>query len=126
MVDVAYDLWLAPTSGGTNEYEIMIWLGAYGGAGPLSYTGSPIATTTIGGTSYKVYYGDNGANKVYSFVASSTVQNYNGDLNDFFKYLTSKQGVPTNYYITSLQAGTEPFTGSNVVLTTSEYSISVK
>jgi hypothetical protein len=126
IVDVAYDLWLAPTSGGSNAYEIMVWLGAYGGAGPISATGSAIATVTIGGASYKVYYGLNGSVKVYSFVASTTNSNFNGDLNLFFKYLTSSQGVPKNYWITSLQAGTEPFTGSNVVLTTSAYSISVK
>jgi hypothetical protein len=104
----------------------MVWLGAYGGAGPISATGSAIATVTIGGASYKVYYGLNGSVKVYSFVASTTNSNFNGDLNLFFKYLTSSQGVPKNYWITSLQAGTEPFTGSNVVLTTSAYSISVK
>ncbi|KAI1855694.1 hypothetical protein JX265_006098 [Neoarthrinium moseri] len=125
VADVAYDLWLAPTSGGTNAYEIMVWLAAYGGAGPISSSGSPIATVTIGGNSYKLFYGLNGSTKVYSFVASSTITNFSGDLNLFFKYLTSSQGVPSSYYITSLQAGTEPFTGSNAVLTTTAYSISV-
>lgn len=104
----------------------MIWLGSYGGAGPISSTGSAIATVTINGASYKLFYGLNGSVKVYSFVASSNITNFNGDLNLFFKYLTSSQGVPSSYYITSLQAGTEPFTGSKVVLTTSAYSISVK
>lgn len=85
-----------------------------------------IATVTINGASYKLYYGLNGNVKVYSFVASSNITNFNGDLNLFFKYLISSQGVPSSYYITSLQAGTEPFTGSKVVLTTSAYSISVK
>lgn len=125
VADVAYDLWLAPTSGGTNAYEIMIWLAAYGGAGPISSTGSSIATVTIGSNSYKLYYGLNGSTKVYSFVATSTITSYSGDLKAFFTYLTTSQGVPSSYYITSLQAGTEPFTGSNVVLTTSAYSISV-
>ncbi|KAK6071472.1 xyloglucan-specific endo-beta-1,4-glucanase A [Seiridium cupressi] len=125
VADVAYDLWLAPTSGGTNAYEIMIWLAAYGGAGPISSTGSAIATVTIGGNSYKLYYGLNGSTYVYSFVASSTITSFSGDMMDFFDYLTSSQGVPSSYYITSLQAGTEPFTGSDAVLTTSAYSISV-
>ncbi|KAF2444376.1 glycoside hydrolase family 12 protein [Karstenula rhodostoma CBS 690.94] len=123
IADVSYDLWLAPTSGGENAYEIMIWLGTYGGAGPI---GKAIATVTIGGASYKLFYGLNGDVKVYSFVASKNNGNFNGDLNLFFKYLTSSQGVPSSYYITSLQAGTEPFTGSNVVFKTSAYSISVK
>ncbi|KAH6657211.1 xyloglucan-specific endo-beta-1,4-glucanase A [Truncatella angustata] len=126
VADVAYDLWLSSTSGGSNAYEIMIWLGAYGGAGPISATGSAIATTTIGGVSYKLYYGLNGSVKVYSFVATTTVTSFSADLKLFFTYLTSNQGVPTSYYVTSLQAGTEPFSGSNAVLTTSAYTISVK
>lgn len=103
----------------------MIWLAAYGGAGPISSTGSAVATVTIGSASYKLYYGLNGSTKVFSFVATSTITSYSGDLKAFFTYLVNSQGVPSSYYITSLQAGTEPFTGSNVVLTTSAYSISV-
>jgi xyloglucan-specific endo-beta-1,4-glucanase len=103
----------------------MIWLGALGGAGPISATGSPIATPTIGGTSFSLYYGLNGSTKVYSFVASSkSVTNYSGDLKAFFTYLSSSQGVPTNYYLISIGAGTEPFTGSNAKLTNT-YSLSV-
>ncbi|KAI0126783.1 concanavalin A-like lectin/glucanase domain-containing protein [Xylariales sp. AK1849] len=125
VADVAYDLWLAPTSGGTNAYEIMIWLAAFGGAGPISASGSAVATTTIGGVSYSLYSGTNGDTTVFSFVASSTVTSFSGDMMDFFDYLTTNQGVPSSYYITSLQAGTEPFTGENAVLTTTAYSISV-
>jgi xyloglucan-specific endo-beta-1,4-glucanase len=109
--DVAYDLWLAPSVGSDNQYEIMIWLGAYGGAGPISSTGSAIATPTIAGSSWKLYSGPNGDTTVYSFVATSTITSFNGDLNLFFKYLTSNQGVSTSMVATSLQAGTEPFTG---------------
>lgn len=89
----------------------MIWLAAYGGAGPISSTGSAIATVTIAGYSWKVYSGPNGDTTVYSFVATSTITSFNGDLNLFFKYLTSNQGVSTSMVATSLQAGTEPFTG---------------
>jgi xyloglucan-specific endo-beta-1,4-glucanase len=103
----------------------MVWLAAEGGAGPISSTGSAIATPTIGGSSYKLYYGLNGSTKVYSFVATSTIASYSGDLMDFFDYLTSNEGVPSSYYITSLQAGTEPFTGSGAVFTTSAYSLTV-
>ncbi|RYP52789.1 hypothetical protein DL768_002112 [Monosporascus sp. mg162] len=124
--DVSYDLWLAPTSGGTNAYEIMIWLDASGGAGPISSTGSAIATPTIAGSSWNLYSGPNGDTTVYSFVASSTINNFNGDMMEFFNYLIENEGVDSGYYITSLQAGTEPFTGEDAVLTTSAYSISVQ
>lgn len=127
VADVAYDLWLSTSSGGTNKYEIMVWLAAYGGAFPISSTGTtPLATTTIAGQSWKVYRGPNGDTTVYSFVADSTITNFSGDLNGFFKYLVSSQGLSNSLWITSLQAGTEPFTGSNAVMTTSSYTISVR
>lgn len=126
IADVAYDLWLAPTKGGTNQYEIMVWLAAYGGAGPISSTGSAIATVTIAGYSWKVFKGPNGDTTVFSFVASSTITNFSGDLNLFFKYLVSDQGVSNSAWITSLQAGTEPFTGSSAVMKTSAYTMTVR
>lgn len=126
VADVAYDLWLAPTSGGTNAYEIMVWLAAYGGAGPISSTGSAIATATIGSHQFKIYSGPNGDTTVYSFVATSTITSFSGDLNLFFQYLINNEGVSSSMYITSLQAGTEPFTGTNAVMKTSAYTISIR
>lgn len=60
MADVSYDIFTSATSGGSNAYEIMIWLAAIGGAGPISSTGSAIATTTINGVTFKLYSGPNG------------------------------------------------------------------
>ncbi|KAL2062840.1 hypothetical protein VTL71DRAFT_5912 [Oculimacula yallundae] len=129
--DVAYDLWLAPTADAKNQYEIMIWLGTYGGAGPISskYNAAgkpdPIATATILGTKWNVFKGPNGDVTVFSFIAPSNQEKFSGDLNLFFKYLTTSQGVSTSAVITSLQSGTEPFTGSNAVFTTTDYTIKV-
>ncbi|CAI4220265.1 unnamed protein product [Parascedosporium putredinis] len=125
VANVAYDLWLAPSVGANDSYEIMIWLAALGGAGPISSTGSPVDSPTIAGSQWKVYTGNNGSVKVISFVATSSITNFNGDLNQFLTYLTTKQGVSSSLYATKLQAGTEPFTGSNAVLKTSAYRISV-
>jgi len=90
----------------------MVWLAALGGAGPISSTGSPIATVTINGVSWKVYVGPNGSMTVYSFVASSTVTSFSGDLLEFFKYLENNQGLSSSLYLIDVQAGTEPFTGT--------------
>ncbi|RDW65414.1 hypothetical protein BP5796_10106 [Coleophoma crateriformis] len=122
VADVSYDMWLAPSTTANNEYEIMVWLAAYGGAGPISATGSPVATPTIGGTTWSLYKGTNGATTVFSFVAPSHLGNYNGDLLAFFTYLTTSQGVSSSQYITAIQAGTEPFSGTSAVLTTYAYS----
>lgn len=103
----------------------MIWLAALGGAGPISATGSPIATPTINGVTWKLYYGPNGSTKVYSFVAANQVTSFSGDLKLFFTYLATSHGYSTSQYITSIGAGTEPFTGSDAVLTTSAYSVVV-
>jgi len=123
VADVAYDLFTSASSSGSAAYEIMIWLDALGGAGPISSTGSTVATPTIAGVSWKLYSGPNGDTTVYSFVASSAQESFSGDLLDFFSYLESEEGFSTSQYLLSAGAGTEPFTGSDATLTTSAYSL---
>lgn len=123
--DVAYDLFTSSSASGSNEYEIMIWLAALGGAGPISSTGSAVATVTIGGVTWKLYSGPNGSTTVYSFVASSEQTNFSGDLIDFLQYLEKNEGFSSSQYLLTIQAGTEPFTGTNAKLTTTAYSVSV-
>ncbi|RHZ44009.1 putative endoglucanase [Aspergillus thermomutatus] len=125
VADVAYDMFLSSSASGSDEYEIMVWLAALGGAGPISSTGSPIATPTIAGIKWNLYLGPNGSMQVYSFVAQSTTESFSGDMLDFFKYLESNQGLSSSLYLVDVQAGTEPFSGSNAVLTVSDYSVSV-
>ncbi|KAB8237082.1 hypothetical protein ETB97_004869 [Aspergillus alliaceus] len=121
--DVSYDIFTSPTAGGDATYEIMIWTAAIGGAGPISTTGSPIDTPTVGGKSWKLYKGTNAATTVFSFVAPKAIQDYSGNLAEFFTYLTEKQGFPADQYYLSIGAGTEPFTGQNAVFTTASYTI---
>lgn len=94
----------------------MIWLAALGGAGPISSTGSAIATVTINSVSWKLYKGPNGSTTVYSFVASSSATSYSGDIKNFFTYLATYQSYPTSQYLLSIGAGTEPFTGMLKIL----------
>ncbi|KAL3472884.1 concanavalin A-like lectin/glucanase domain-containing protein [Aspergillus californicus] len=125
VANVAYDLFTTSSPGGSSEYEIMIWLAALGGAGPISSTGSSIATVTLGGVSWNLWYGLNGSMKVYSFVASSTTESFSADLIDFINYLESSQGLSSSQYLTHVQAGTEPFVGSNAYLDVTTYSVEV-
>lgn len=125
VADVSYDIFTSSTSTGSNEYEIMIWLAALGGAGPISSTGSAIATPTINGVKWNLFSGPNGATTVYSFVAQSQVTSFSGDLLLFFTYLESNNAYSSSQYITTLEAGTEPFTGSSAVLSVSAYSVSI-
>ena len=57
VADVSYDMFTSSTSGGSDEYEIVVWLAAIGGAGPISSTGSAVATVTIDGVSFNLYSG---------------------------------------------------------------------
>ncbi|KAF2849149.1 glycoside hydrolase family 12 protein [Plenodomus tracheiphilus IPT5] len=124
VANVAYDLFTSSTASGSAEYEVMIWVGALGGAGPISSTGKPIATVTLAGVSWDLYNGKNGQMNVFSFVrVGSDVKGFKGDLNVFLTYLTSKQGVPKTQILQSAGAGTEPFSGSNAKLTVSAYSL---
>jgi xyloglucan-specific endo-beta-1,4-glucanase len=115
-------MFTSSTATGSANYEIMIWLTALGGAGPISSTGSAIATVTINSVSWKLYSGLNGAMTVYSFVASSSTTSYSGDLMNFFKYLETSQSFPSSQYLQSIGAGTEPFTGMWYALTFETYS----
>lgn len=115
VADVSYDMFTSSTANGENEYEVMIWLAAIGGAGPISstygqYGATPVATTTIAGTSWKLYKGVNGQMTVFSFVAEKQVTDFNADLKTFINYLTTRQGLPSNQYLINLGAGLEPFT----------------
>ncbi|KAF9268544.1 endocellulase [Marasmius fiardii PR-910] len=126
--DVAYDIWTGVQSVGTpasrnSSYEIMIWLSGLGGIQPV---GSPVTTgISLAGHTWDLWRGPNSNWQVLSFVVKDgDITNFNVDLNVFFKYIIANQGVAPTQYIQSIQAGTEPFTGS-AVLVTSTYSIAV-
>ncbi|KAK3670975.1 hypothetical protein LTR78_009091 [Recurvomyces mirabilis] len=130
VADVAYDMFTSSTATGSNQYEIMVWLAAIGGTGPISSgygsDGKPtiIATTTIGGHSFNLYKGPNGSTTVYSFVpASGQIASFSGDIKLFLAYLVQHEGLPNTQYLTSLGAGTEPTSGSNAKFTVSGYSV---
>lgn len=124
--DVSYDAFLNPTCNGPGDkhvYEVMVWLAQIGGLNPI---GSPIASSLpFAGGSWKLYKGQNTqtGTTVFSFVADSTMNSFQGDLMDFFKYLTDKQGVDAALQVTSVQAGAEVSVGQ-ATFTTSSYTIS--
>ncbi|TRM60180.1 concanavalin A-like lectin/glucanase domain-containing protein [Schizophyllum amplum] len=132
VANIAYDIFTSSTAGGSNEFEIMIWMANYN-AGPISYTynaegnPTPVAeSVSIAGSTWDVYHGSNGSNEVYSFLTSdgSEVTSFDGDAYDFFSYLISDQGFSTSQYLTTFQAGTEQTLGSGT-LVTSSYSASI-
>ncbi|KAJ6094135.1 endoglucanase-1 [Penicillium canescens] len=125
--DVSYDLFTAadinhdPSS---SDYELMIWLARYGNVQPI---GSKIATATVQGKTWELWYGANGSQKTYSFVASSPIASWSGDIKGLFDYLTAHEQFPaSSQNLITMQFGTEPFTGGKSTFTVSNWSASVK
>lgn len=126
--DVSYDIWFGKASSGTpassaSSYEIMIWLSGQGGIQPV---GSQILSgLQIAGHTWNLWKGPNSNWEVFSFVsASGDITNFNVDLNDFFKYLVTSQGVASSQFVQSIQTGTEPFTGT-ATLNIASYSVAI-
>lgn len=46
IADVAYDLFTSSTATGDEEFELMVWLAAIGGAGPISSTYVSFSSTS--------------------------------------------------------------------------------
>ncbi|HEX8345637.1 MAG TPA: hypothetical protein VF657_13025 [Actinoplanes sp.] len=121
-MNVAYDLWLHTQSNPTWEHqpsdEIMVWLYRANGAGPV---GTRQATVNIAGTNWDLYRGNIGWN-VFSFVRTSNTTSATLNLRDFTNNLISRGWVQNTKYLTSVQAGTEIFTGNGQIDTSSYYA----
>nr|AGC24033.1 xyloglucanase B [Rhizomucor miehei] len=122
VADVAFDLWTSTANTSDFEIEIMVWLAAIGGAGPI---GDSVGTFSYGGYTWNLHKGNNGSNDVYSFVATEQIKSIKSDLLPFFKHLIDSGYISSSQYLRAVQAGTEPFLGSNAKLVTSSYSVSV-
>ncbi|MGC9671055.1 GH12 family glycosyl hydrolase domain-containing protein [Planosporangium sp. 12N6] len=116
--DVAYDIWLdpAPKEDGVNQQELMIWLNHQGGPQPV---GTKTGTVTLGGRSWDVWIGNNGMNDVVSYVASSPVTSLNFSVLDFVNDIKKRSKVTDAWYLTSIQAGFEPWQGGTGLAITS-------
>ncbi|MFF4035177.1 cellulose binding domain-containing protein [Streptomyces sviceus] len=106
--DAAYDIWLDPTprKDGVNRTEIMIWFNRVGSVQPV---GSVVGSATVGGRQWQVWSGNNGGNDVLSFVAPSAIDSWNFDVMDFVRQAVSRGLAQNNWYLTSIQAGFEPW-----------------
>ncbi|KAI7115445.1 hypothetical protein KC352_g34343, partial [Hortaea werneckii] len=129
--DVAYDMFTSSSADGSEEFEVMVWL-ANLNAGPISssYSASgdaeTIATPNVAGYDWSLYKGSNGAQTVYSFLPSDSINSFSGDVYEFFTYLINDQGFDESQYLVSAGAGTEAFVGQNAEFTVSAYSLEIE
>ncbi|MFI9154292.1 cellulose binding domain-containing protein [Streptomyces sp. NPDC053367] len=106
--NASYDIWLDPTprTDGVNRTEIMIWFNRVGSIQPI---GSRTSTATVGGRTWEVWTGSNGSNDVISFVAPSALASWSFDVMDFVDATVARGMAQNNWYLTSVQAGFEPW-----------------
>jgi hypothetical protein len=121
--DASYDIWLDPTpkTDGVNQMEVMIWFNRQGSIQPI---GSVVGTTTIGGRSWQVWRGSNGSNNVISYVAPSAISSWSFSVLDFLNDVRGRGAITNDWYLTSIQAGFEPWQGG-VGLAVTNFSAAV-
>jgi chitodextrinase len=108
--DAAYDIWFDPTprtDGQNTGAEVMVWLNHTGAIQPV---GSQVGTATIAGATWNVWEGNTGWN-VVSYVRQQTTTSVSFTVNDFFSDAISRGFAQRAWYLTSIQAGFEPWVG---------------
>jgi hypothetical protein len=111
----AYDIWSSD-----NAHEIMLWMNKYGAVGPL---GTFQRSATVGGHSWNIYRGSNGANQVYSFVRTSNTSSGSVNVTAIAQWIRSAGwfgnvtigNVQFGYEITSASGGRDFITNSFAV-----------
>lgn len=118
--DAAYDIWLDPTpkTNGVNQQEIMIWFNKSATPQPI---GSVTGTASVGGRSWQVWTGNNGKNNVISYVSASALSSWSFDVKAFLNDTIARGHGSSSWYLTSIQAGFEPWAGG-VGLTVNSFS----
>lgn len=131
IANVAYDIFTSDTATSDLKFEVMIWLGQLGGAGPISFTygadgkPTPWQTATVGGRDWTVYKGPNNQLTVYSFLPPQEIRDYSGNVKEFIDWLTGRGEIADSQILRSVGAGTECFEGSNADFQVQGYTASV-
>lgn len=107
----SYDIWLDPTprrDGQNTGAEVMVWLERSGSPQPI---GSKVGTATLAGGTWDVWSGNIGWN-VVSYVRTSGTTALDEPVRTFVDDAIARGKVSRSWYLTSVQAGFEPWSGS--------------
>ncbi|WP_036324243.1 GH12 family glycosyl hydrolase domain-containing protein [Microbispora sp. ATCC PTA-5024] len=108
--DAAYDIWFDPTprtDGQNTGAEIMVWLNHTGSVQPV---GSRVGTASLAGGTWDVWEGNIGWN-VISYVRTSPTNSISFPVRTFYDDAVSRGYAQRSWYLTSVQAGFEPWVG---------------
>jgi hypothetical protein len=111
--DASYDIWLGPTATNpsVNKQEIMIWLNKQGQINPVCCQVKENNPVKIAGRDWQVWSGWNGQNDVISYVAANPpIPSITFDVLDFIADAAKRANID-GFYLTSIQAGFEPWQG---------------
>jgi hypothetical protein len=106
--NASYDLWFDPTprrDGQNTGAELMIWLNRQGGVQPI---GRRVATATVAGATWDVWFGNIGWN-VISYVRTTPSTTLDTTVDAFYGDVVSRGYGERSWYLTSIQAGFEPW-----------------
>jgi len=122
--DAAYDIWLnksqpTTTTGQNDGAEVMVWLNHRGTIQPV---GSKVGTASIAGATWDVWEGNIGWN-VVSYVRQSATSSASFNVSTFWDDVVSRGYGSQSWYLTSIQAGFEPWE-SGVGLAVTDFSVS--
>ncbi|MGW4794982.1 GH12 family glycosyl hydrolase domain-containing protein, partial [Nonomuraea sp. NPDC004297] len=108
--NASYDLWFDPTprtDGQNTGAELMIWLNHQG---PVQPIGSQVGTANLAGGTWQVWFGNVGWN-VISYVRTSPVTSLDFTVDTFYSDVVARGYGQRSWYLTSVQAGFEPWIG---------------
>ncbi|MFC5216111.1 glycoside hydrolase family 12 protein [Streptomyces coerulescens] len=118
--NTSYDIWDTDY-----DYEIMLWVNHNGAVGPL---GTSQGTVTLGGHTWTVYKGSNGANEVFSFLRTSDSSSGSVNIKPILTWISGTKGwmssgetigdVQFGYEITSSSGGLD-FVTNNLTVSSS-------
>jgi hypothetical protein len=119
----AYDIWFnttSTTSGQPNGAELMIWINHQG---PPQPAGSKVATVTIAGATWDVWFSQMSW-KYIAYVRTTGTTSSNMDLNGFIRDCVSRGYIQNSWYLIDVEAGFELWQGG-VGCGTTGFSVTV-
>ncbi|MEU4468565.1 MULTISPECIES: hypothetical protein [unclassified Streptomyces] len=97
--NTSYDIWDTD-----HDYEIMLWVNKTGPVGPI---GSSQGSVSLGGHSWNVFKGTNGANEVFSFIRTSNSSSGTVNILPILKWIKDTKRWMGNETIGDVQFGYE-------------------
>nr|3B7M_A Chain A, CELLULASE [Rhodothermus marinus]3B7M_B Chain B, CELLULASE [Rhodothermus marinus]3B7M_C Chain C, CELLULASE [Rhodothermus marinus]3B7M_D Chain D, CELLULASE [Rhodothermus marinus] len=124
--NAAYDIFFAANPNHvtySGDAELMIWLNKNGDVMPI---GSRVATVELAGATWEVWYADNGAMNVISYVRTTPTTSVTElDLKAFIDDAVARGYIRPEWYLLSVQTGFELFTGG-AGLRSADFSVTVQ